>query len=181
MYFISCDVKRDKMKKFIWIVCTLSLIVFSGCSKPISSPIQDFKEVFLSTSDENLCLWVPDLEKIDGFREKTKKPFDIEQYYKLKNHIPLSYYEEDTEMFREKIDILLNNLELKETEQFHKYRILMRIACENEEKDYLVIYDDMTAKIIHMDKNLDIHEKWYTIESVSAVEEFIAFIDSLYE
>lgn len=169
------------MKKIIWIICALSLIIFNGCSKPVSSPIQDFKEVFLNTSDENVCLWVPDLEKNDWIREKTQKPFDIEQYYKLKNHTPLSYYKEDSEMFREKIETLLNNLELKETEKFHKYRILMRIACETEEKDYLVIYDDMTAKIIHIDKNLDIHEEYYEVESVSVVDEFIDFVDSLYE
>ena len=118
------------MKKIIWIICALSLIIFNGCSKPVSSPIQDFKEVFLSTSDENVCLWVPDLEKNDWIREKTQKPFDIEQYYKLKNHTPLSYYKEDSEMFREKIETLLNNLELKETEKFHKYRILMRICIQ---------------------------------------------------
>ena len=55
----------------------------------------------------------------------------------------------------------------------------MRVGCEKEEKDYLVIYDDMLVKIIHIDKNLDIHEEYYEVESVSVVEDFLEYIDSL--
>ena len=37
----------------------------------------------------------------------------------------------------------------------------------------------MLAKIIHIDKNLDIHEEYYEVESVSVVEDFLEYIDSL--
>ncbi len=169
------------MKKLFKMICIISLLVISGCAAKSQTPAEKFKEVFNKTADDELCLWVPDLERIDTLCKVSNKQFDIEMAFKLKNHIPLSKYGEDASLFREKIEELLNQLQLKETEKFNRHRILLRIACEQEEMDYLVIYDDMLAKIIHIDKNLDVHEEYYVIESISAVQEFITFIDSLEE
>ena len=166
------------MKKVFKIICILCLTVIWGCGAD-QTPEKQFKEVFDQTSDDKLFLWVPDLERIDDICKDSNKQFSIDTVSKLKNDIPLSKYDDEELGIRNKTAELLENLELKQIDSFQRYRILLRIGCEQEEKDYLVIYEDMLAKKIHIDKNLNVHEECYEVKSVSTVEEFMEYIDSL--
>ena len=162
-------------------ICIISLLLVCGCTTSKPKPEEEFKEIFTNTSNDDIFLWVPDLEKIDKLTQTTQKRYDLSHASKLKNDDSLSYYQKfgiEEELHEKSIE-LLESLKLKETEKFERYRILLRIGCEKEEKDFLVIYDDMLAKIIHIDKNLEVHEEYYQVESVSAIEDFIAYVDSL--
>ncbi len=169
------------MKKLLQIIWIISLFLACGCGVKNQKPEEKFIAIFNETSNDDIFLWVTNLEEIDRLTEKTQKRHAIDHASKLKNDVPLSAYQRVgyEEEFREKTEELLENIKLKETEKFDRVRVLLRVGCEKEEKDYLVIYDDMLAKIIHIDKNLDIHEEYYEVESVSVVEDFLEYIDSL--
>ncbi len=165
-------------KKFFTLICMLALLI-CGCTS-INNPVKQFNEIFDRTSIDEIYLWVPDLERIDFICKDAKKQFDIGIASKMKNDVPLSKYDDEETPFRKKTAEMLGQLQLEETERFYKNRILLRIGCEAEEKDYLVIYEDMTAKIIHIDENFEVHETYYRVVSVKAVEEFLDYIDSFY-
>lgn len=168
------------MKKTLLSICLMTLLIVSGCISN-NTPAKQFGKIFDRTSLDEIYLWVPDLERIDFICKDAKKQFDISIASKMKNDVPLSEYEDEKTSFRKKTEEMLNQLQLEETDQFYENRILLRIGCEAEEKNYLVIYDDMTAKIIRIDQDFEVHETCYVLKSKEAVEEFLAYIDLFYE
>lgn len=168
------------MKKIFQIICVFCLIMTCGCASSQKVPEEKFAEIFDQTSDEELFMWVPDLERIDYVCKESKKQFSLDIAAKLKNDVPLSEYDDEKIQIRKKAEALLKNLRLKEADKFYRHRILLRIGCEQEEKDFLVIYDDMMAVMIHIDKDHNVKEEYYEVESVADVEEFLEYIDSLY-
>ena len=167
------------MKKAFKIICLFCLIIFCGCSSN-KTPEKQFQEIFDQTSSDELFLWVPDLQRLDYICKVSNKQFSLDIASKLKNDEPLSEYDEES-LIRKKLENLLKNLRLKEIDKFYKNRIILRIGCEQEEKEYLIIYDDMTAQRIHINKNHDVYEEYYEVESISAVKEFLEYIDSITE